>query len=239
MSKKVSANWSSSLLSLGVVVLLLMLFFFSLVHFPGYNYYTETASASASQTQVDKNIISSIKNNYSLPVRLKIPKIKLDTSLESVGLTAKGEVGVPKGPSNAAWFNLWPRPGDVGNSIITGHYGYWKDGRSGIFNNLSKLKPGDLIYTQDKKGVLTAFVVRKIIGYDQFASALEVFNSIDGKAHLNLITCEGAWNKVSKSYSQRLVVLLIKNKNISRPAPVLINWGWAPLLIEGELKGRG
>src|SRR3989344_2613905 len=28
----------------------------------------------------------------------------------------------------------------------------------------------------------------------------------DGAAHLNLITCEGAWDKVSRTYSQRLVV---------------------------------
>jgi len=30
--------------------------------------------------------------------------------------------------------------------------------------------------------------------------------SSDAKAHLNLITCEGVWDKVSKSYSKRLVV---------------------------------
>ncbi|PIZ82226.1 MAG: class F sortase, partial [Parcubacteria group bacterium CG_4_10_14_0_2_um_filter_41_6] len=38
----------------------------------------------------------------------------------------------------------------------------------------------------------------------------EVFNSSDGKAHLNLITCTGVWNKEDNAFSERLVVFTDK-----------------------------
>jgi hypothetical protein len=34
----------------------------------------------------------------------------------------------------------------------------------------------------------------------------DIFSVKDGKAHLNLITCEGAWDAATQSYSDRLVV---------------------------------
>jgi len=38
------------------------------------------------------------------------------------------------------------------------------------------------------------------------AVATDVFTSSDGKAHLNLITCDGIWDKNAAQYSERLVV---------------------------------
>ncbi|MFA6228293.1 MAG: class F sortase [Patescibacteria group bacterium] len=145
-----------------------------------------------------------------VPVRLKIPKIKVDTVIERVGLTPQGAVDVPKGPSNAAWFEFSPRPGDSGNAIITGHYGIWKNGKPTVFNGLSKLVAGDRLYIEDEKGRITVFIVRQSRSYDPKADVPEVFISSDGKAHLNLITCEGAWNKSVKSYPKRLVIFADK-----------------------------
>lgn len=145
-----------------------------------------------------------------LPARLKIPKIKVDVALERVGLTADGAVGAPKGPINAAWYKLGPRPGEIGSAVITGHYGVWKSGIPTVFNNLDKLSPGDKLSVKDDRGIITTFVVREIKSYDPKAGAAEVFASGDGKAHLNLITCEGIWDKTAKSYPKRLVVFTDK-----------------------------
>jgi len=125
-------------------------------------------------------------------MRLVIPKIKLDAIIENVGLTPDGAVGVPKVPADVAWYDLSPRPGDVGNAIITGHIGYWLNGAIGVFNNLYKLQKGDMISVKDEKGIVTDFVVRDIKRYDQAADASAVFVSTDAKAHLNIITCNGA-----------------------------------------------
>lgn len=145
-----------------------------------------------------------------LPVRLKIPKINVDTAIEYVGLTANGAMDVPKNPDNVAWFEFGPRPGDNGSAIIAGHYGHWKNGKGSVFDDLNKLQVGDSLVVEDEKGATATFVVRTSRIYDPRADASDVFSSNDGKSHLNLVTCEGVWNKVSKSYSERLVVFTDK-----------------------------
>jgi len=143
------------------------------------------------------------------PARLKIPSIGVDAKVESVGLTPQGSVGVPEGPSDAAWFDRSPSPGEVGNAIIVGHFG-WKDGLPSVFDDLSRLQKGDVLYVEDGAGMIVTFVVRESRRYDPKADASVVFDSNDGKAHLNLITCEGVWDATKESYSLRLVVFADK-----------------------------
>ncbi len=144
-------------------------------------------------------------SSSTLPARLVIPKISVDAFVEYLGLTSTGAMDVPKGPSDVAWFDLGPRPGEIGDAVIAGHYG-WKDNIPASFDNLSKLKIGDEIYVEDYSGATTTFVVKEIGNFDKNADSANVFDSSDGKAHLNLVTCEGIWNAAEKSYSDRLVV---------------------------------
>lgn len=144
-----------------------------------------------------------------LPVRLKIPGIGVDSVIEHVGLTSDGAVGIPKDPDNAAWYNLGPLPGEVGSAVITGHVN-WYYGATGVFANLHKLMPGDTIDVLDDKGKIISFVVRESRSYDAAADATDVFFSNDGKAHLNLITCEGVWDRSAQQYTKRLVVFADK-----------------------------
>lgn len=139
------------------------------------------------------------------PVKLMIPQIKVDSVLESVGLTSRGAVDIPKGPASAAWFDLGRRPGEEGTAVIVGHFG-WKDGIPAVFDNLHKLRKGDKLNVLSDSGETISFVVRELKTYKEHEIVAEVFGSNDGKAHLNLITCQGVWNKSKKSYSNRLVV---------------------------------
>jgi len=143
---------------------------------------------------------------FGVPIRIKIPTIKVNAFVESIGLTKGGAVGAPKIPENAAWYNLGPRPGEIGNALIVGHFGPWLNGRKSVFNNINKLKKGDIISVADKKGVMVNFKVRESKSYGPKDDVSEVFISNDGKAHLNLITCQGVWDKILKLYSKRLVV---------------------------------
>lgn len=172
-----------------------------------------TASSQAKKNVIKSKLeiakkaaVASKQASLTLPVQIQIPKINLSASLESVGLTPDGAVGVPKAPANAAWFNAGPRPGEKGSAVIVGHYGRWKNGDGSVFDNINTLKKGDKLYVKNEKGTTIAFIVKETKKYDPDATAVDVFNSNDGKSHLNLITCEGVWNKISKSYSQRLVV---------------------------------
>lgn len=147
--------------------------------------------------------------SVGLPARLKIPGINVDAIVEYVGLTADGAMDVPKSQEHVAWFELGQRPGENGSAVIAGHYGR-KGGRASVFDNLYKLRTGDTVNIEDDKGATISFVVRSIRRYDAAADATDVFSSDDGKAHLNLITCEGSWDKSAKQYPSRLVVFADK-----------------------------
>ncbi|MDO8240472.1 MAG: class F sortase [Candidatus Moranbacteria bacterium] len=144
------------------------------------------------------------------PMRLKIPNIGVDAVVESLALAPDGAMDTPKGPDTVAWFELGSLPGENGSAVITGHYGTWKNGQGSVFDNLHQLKAGDKIYVEDENGVRTAFVVREQRSLEPNADATDIFSSEDEQSHLNLITCEGTWNKDSKSYSKRLVVFADK-----------------------------
>lgn len=168
----------------------------------------ESIVSQASQAAIQTDL--STQTDSGFPIRLKIPKIKLDSVVESVGLTSDGAMDVPKIPRDVAWFKIGPRPGENGTAVIDGHFGRWKNGEGSVFDNLYKLSKGDKLYVEDDKGAIITFVVRESRRYDPKADASAVFGSSDDKSHLNLITCEGEWNKVSKNYSQRLVVFTDK-----------------------------
>jgi LPXTG-site transpeptidase (sortase) family protein len=152
-----------------------------------------------------EDAIAAEQASLGIPIRLKIPKINVDSTIEQVGLTQDGAMDVPKGPADTAWFDLGPRPGETGSAVIAGHSGY-KDGRAAVFDDLYKIEKGDKIYVENTTGDTITFVVRDIQRYKPQANAADVFGSSDGVAHLNLITCTGLWDKVEKTHSDRLVV---------------------------------
>ena len=94
---------------------------------------------------------------------------------------------------------------------MDGHSG-WENKTPAVFDTLYKLQKGDSISVIDVRGATTTFVVREIKTYNPEANTSSVFVSTDGKIHLNLITCEGAWNPITKSYSRRLVVFADKQE---------------------------
>ena len=161
----------------------------------------ENAAVLSNQEQID----------IGLPVRLKISEINVDATIRYIGLTPEGAMDVPKDPAEVAWFNLGPRPGENGSAVIAGHYG-WKNNLPAVFDNLHKLRKGDKIVIEDEKGVTIIFVVREIRIYNKDEAAPDVFSSNDEKAHLNLVTCTGTWDKTEKTRSDRLIVFTDKEE---------------------------
>ncbi|MDP2668864.1 MAG: sortase [bacterium] len=159
-----------------------------------------------------------------LPVRLKIPVIGVDSAIEDALITNDGRMDVPQGSTNVAWFALGPNPGQAGSAVIGGHFGI-RNNTPFVFYNLDKLVVGDKVYVINDKGETLAFQVREIKLFDRDADATTVFTSDDGLAHLNLITCEGLWNRVNDTYPQRRVVFTdsIKTEAISN-APAIVTF---------------
>lgn len=140
-----------------------------------------------------------------LPVRLIIPIIGVNTAIEDAYITSDGRMDVPSGSVNVAWYALGFRPGQNGSAVIGGHFGI-DNGVPKVFYDLNKLKVGDKVYIADDQKNTLAFQVRSIRLFGRNDDSTPVFVSSDGLAHLNLITCEGVWNKVNDSYPDRRVV---------------------------------
>jgi len=141
----------------------------------------------------------------SLPVRLTISKISTDAVISPVGLNAVNDMDINDDPTQLAWYELGPKPGEEGSAVVAGHYG-WKDGVPSVFNDINKLVKGDQITIFDQEGLKKTFVVTRTALYEPNQDATNVFKSDDGKSHLNLITCQGSWVKSASTYSERLVV---------------------------------
>lgn len=149
--------------------------------------------------------VGTTEGSTGMPMRIIIPGIELNAAIENVSLTKDGSMGVPEDPMDAGWYAQGSLPGEMGSAVIDGHVNWWY-GATGVFANLHDVKPGDLVTVQDDTGKYIYFVVREIRIYDAAADATEVFSSNDGKSHLNLITCNGAWDKSEGQYAERLVV---------------------------------
>lgn len=141
----------------------------------------------------------------SLPVRLRIPALAIDTGFVApLGLLGSGEVEVPESNTEVGWYKYSPTPGELGPAVIFGHV----DSYTGpaVFFSLGQLDPGDDIYVEREDGTEAHFVVTGLERYQQseFPTAL-VYGDID-HAGLRLITCSGLYNRGSGRYSHNLVV---------------------------------
>lgn len=139
---------------------------------------------------------------YSMPVRLVIPKIGINATITDIGLTSSGNMEAPNTNDIAGWYKYGPKPGNDGSAVLGGHFGV---GEQAIFTDLNQLDKGDTLSIIDDQGQRASFVVREVRTYAQDSQPNEVFNSLMG-AHLNLITCDGAWESGKRTYSQRLVI---------------------------------
>jgi sortase A len=125
------------------------------------------------------------------------------TAIEPVGLQA-GALGVPTNVWDVGWFQLGPRPGDVGNAVIDGHL----DSATGpaVFLGLHNLRVGDRIYVTDRAGIERGFVVTELHSYSLTDAPLARIFGRSSARHLNLITCSGTWQVQAHQYNERLVV---------------------------------
>jgi len=139
------------------------------------------------------------------PTQLNIENISVAAAIYPVGLTSAGDMDIDESPTELAWYKLGPKPGEEGSAVIAGHYG-WKDGIPSVFNDLNKLVKGDKLSIVGEDGQMKEFVVNRTAVYAPDQDATDVFRSYDGKAHLNLITCQGAWNNTTHTYTERLVI---------------------------------
>lgn len=162
-------------------------------------------SRNASHSGNEEAVASVQAKHPDIPVTLTIPKLAIEADVESVGLDSNGDMDVPQDADNVAWYNLGYKPGEKGSAVIAGHFDK-VSGAPAVFYDLEKLSIGDRVITKDKTGETTTFTVVRLATYpDDMFPLQEVFGQSQ-KSMLNLITCDGKWNKDTNSYSHRTVV---------------------------------
>jgi len=139
----------------------------------------------------------------SVPVRLAIPSIGVDSGLSKLGLLPDGTVEVPATGFPAGWYTGAPTPGEVGPAIIVGHVD-WKG--PAVFFDLHLVAVGAEVDVTRTDGSVAVFRVTDVGTYrtDAFPTVL-VYGEIP-YAGLRLITCGGAFDAAAGSYDFNIVV---------------------------------
>ena len=137
------------------------------------------------------------------PQYIRIPKLGLQATIQAVGLNKQGNMASPDKLTDTAWYKPGVRPGEVGNAVIAGHYG---KPHQAAFWNLNQLEKGDIIEIVDVSKQTLTFVVTSTerVSPDK-AQRQRIFGPSVAR-HLNLITCDGAWDAKTRSYDLRFIV---------------------------------
>ncbi|MFG3442516.1 class F sortase [Nonomuraea sp. NPDC047897] len=146
------------------------------------------------------------------PVRIKIPKIKVNASIGTVTLDRKGSLTTPplSKPNLTGWYRYSPLPGEKGPSVINGHVSTRKG--AAVFQRLRELAKGDHIYVYRSDKKVTRFTVSGIEQVSKSTFPTKRVYGNTGDAQLRLITCGGIYNKQAHSYTDNIIVYATLSK---------------------------
>ena len=138
----------------------------------------------------------------SVPTRLRIPAIEVDSHLMALGLEHDGTLETPPGAFPAGWFTGAPTPGELGPAVIAGHVRYQQPG---VFARLAELRRHDLISVTRSDGSRAHFQVTHVGHFAKAAFPTDkVYGDLDHAA-LRLITCGGLDSKTNE-FEENVVV---------------------------------
>jgi sortase (surface protein transpeptidase) len=139
----------------------------------------------------------------SVPVRVQIPSIGVDSGLIPLGLLSDHTLEVPPNGFPAGWFTGAPTPGQTGPAVIAGHV-HWA-GVPGVFYHLDQVSPGDRVTVLRRNGSVAVFIVTRVALYPKTTFPTSaVYGNIDFPG-LRLITC-GGLNAQTGVYDDNTVV---------------------------------
>ena len=139
----------------------------------------------------------------SIPVRLLIPSLNLDATVEEVGVDSTGAMATPHRLNDVGWYSPGPAPGMGGDAVIDGHLGL--PGSPLVFGDLPRLGVGDVVTTVGADGLRRRFRVTSSTSWPANSHPTGLFDP-SGPPRLTLITCGGAYLRNSQKYTDRLIV---------------------------------
>jgi sortase (surface protein transpeptidase) len=140
------------------------------------------------------------------PVRLAVPALGVDTSVDAVGVGPDGQMALPRDVDRVGWYRFGPAPGDDGSTVIAGHVDDREQGL-GALAPLREASVDDEVVVTDTAGTTTHWrvVSRELI--QKRALPLDRLFVRDGPPRLTLITCGGPFLPRLGSYRDNVVVV--------------------------------
>lgn len=142
------------------------------------------------------------------PKRFAATSVEVNASIEGVGVTAEGDMDVPKDETTLGWYGAIP--GQPGRAVLAGHTGYPE--KPSIFRRFERLKIGDVVEIEDEKAARAMFRIIEIAVYTPDKAPREMIFGPSATARLALITCTGEWRPALKTYSHRLVIFAVRQE---------------------------
>ncbi|WP_328477377.1 class F sortase [Streptomyces sp. NBC_00377] len=134
---------------------------------------------------------------FAVPDRVRIPAIRVDAPVMSVGLDADGWVGAPppEDPNLAGWFTGGVSPGEKGTAVVVGHV----DNTLGpaVFYGLGALKKGNRVEVSRMDGKTAVFEIYGIEVFEKNNFPGDRVYASKGAPELRVITCGGGFSKAN------------------------------------------
>ncbi|MBK3630225.1 class F sortase [Streptomyces asoensis] len=134
---------------------------------------------------------------FAVPNRVRIPAIRVDAPVMSVGLDTDGWVGAPppEDPNLAGWFTGGVSPGEKGTAVVVGHV----DNRLGpaVFYGLGALKKGNRVEVARADGKTAVFEIYGIEVFEKNNFPGDRVYASKGAPELRVITCGGGFSKAN------------------------------------------
>ncbi|OLZ69865.1 class F sortase [Streptomyces sp. IMTB 2501] len=144
----------------------------------------------------------------ALPQRVDIPQLGVQAPVVSRGLDAQGAVDPPPfdQPGVVGWYGAGPKPGAGGAALLVGHVDTVT--RPAVFYKLSTLRPGESVRVVRSDGRVAEFTIDdvRVLPRAGFDARQAYGPHRPGRAELRLITCGGAFDRASRSYTANVVV---------------------------------
>ena len=138
------------------------------------------------------------------PASLIIPAIGVRADrIKDLGLRPDGALEVPGDATTVGWFTGAPSPGEAGPAVLAAHVDYKHV--PGAFSRLEELRPGEQARVGRADGRTAVFTVYRV---DRYAKAAFPTDQVYGDTpdpELRLITCGGAFDRVSGNYLDNVV----------------------------------
>jgi Sortase domain len=138
------------------------------------------------------------------PQELLIPKLGVKANIEQLSFFNPSDEHAPYRWEDVAWYDLGPKPGHPGRSVIFGHLDSYCC--PAVFWHLDQLQYGDVVQVQYKTGPPLTFRVIWTHQYLNNELPLKNMYGFSSQRSLALATCAGIFHRDGTGYDHKVVV---------------------------------